>query len=569
MNLAALLDGIPYRLLFGSLDQPITGLTDDSRTVSRGYFFLARRGCQGDGRSFISDAIRHGATAILAENPPADPTHQPGASSSLTWIQTPLVDQHLAGRLAERFFGYPSRQLRLIGVTGTNGKTTTTFLIQHLLHQAGVKCGLIGTISVDDGNLRAPSPQTTPGAIEFSRILAAMTANHCQAAVAEVSSHALHQGRTSALSFDVAVFTNLTGDHLDYHPNMDDYAAAKAILFERLVPTATAVINANDPYAPRILRNCSARTLRCTVQNPSKPDSLDHQTPLVTAAEHTNHDRPGTPCSATIFELGARHTRARFDGPWGSSEVTLPLVGWYNVANALQAVAAAYALGSLPQNLTAAFETFTSVPGRLEPVTLSHSGRGGTSTRATSKLPVPARTDTTASIQLGPSLPAVLVDYAHTPDALEKVLSALRPTTKGRLIVVFGCGGDRDRTKRPRMAAIAHRLADQIFITSDNPRTEDPQAIIHEILAGLPDHDRPSDRPQPPREARVIVEPDRAAAIAQAIASALPSDTVLLAGKGHEDYQIIGAEKRHFDDREHAIIALRQWARTEHRVLCP
>jgi UDP-N-acetylmuramoyl-L-alanyl-D-glutamate--2,6-diaminopimelate ligase len=569
MKLATLFNGIPCQLAFGSLDQTISGLTDDSRTVSPGCLFLARRGSQGNGRSFISDAIRRGATAILSEDPPADPTLKPRAGASLTWIQTPLIDQHLAGRLAERFFAYPSRTLRLIGVTGTNGKTTTTFLIQHLLHHAGVKCGLIGTISVDDGNRRTPSPQTTPGAIEFSRLLAAMAANHCQAAVAEVSSHALHQGRTSALSFDVAVFTNLTGDHLDYHPNMDEYAAAKAILFERLAPTAAAVMNANDPYAPRMLRNCSARALRCTVQNPSQPDSLDRQAPLVTAAEHTNHDRPGIPCSATILELGTRHTRARFDGPWGSSEVTLPLVGWYNVANALQAVAAAYALGSLPQDLTTAFKTFTSVPGRLEPVTLPNTGRGGTSTRATGKPPVPDRTDTPSSIEPGLNLPTVLVDYAHTPDALEKVLSALRPTTRGRLIVVFGCGGDRDRTKRPRMAAIAHRLADHIFITSDNPRTEDPQAIIHEILAGLPDFDRPMDRPHPSRQTRVIVEPDRAAAIAQAIASALPSDTLLLAGKGHEDYQIIGTEKRHFDDREHAIIALRQWARTEHRVLCP
>ncbi len=516
MRLDDLVADLGVRVVAGEPAVQVVELTDDSREVLPGWLFVARRGVRGDGAAHVADAIARGAAAVISETtPPADLPRQ------VTWCVAEQVDQPLAGRLAERFFGEPSRQLALIGITGTNGKTTTAFVLQHLLQHAGVKCGLIGTVLVDDGAQRATAELTTPGAIAMSRLLSRMVANGCRAAVAEVSSHALHQGRTAALRFEAGVFTNLTGDHLDYHRTMEDYAAAKALLFEHLDERAWAVVNHDDAFGQRMVAHCAARVIWCTMGG----DEL-----------------PAGSCRATPLTLHADRSQARFDGPWGSVEVSLPLVGRHNVFNVLQAIATANAVTAISRTVRDAVASSPAVPGRLEPVSADWPAIADTA----------ADSDDASDAADGPT---VLVDYAHTHDALENVLLALRPVVKGKLIVVFGCGGDRDRSKRPLMAAVACKLADRVVITSDNPRTENPEAIIREIQTGVP----------PAAACRVVVEADRARAIARAIGDAQPDDTVLLAGKGHEDYQIVadanapgGTVKRHFDDREHAAAALRQ-----------
>jgi UDP-N-acetylmuramoyl-L-alanyl-D-glutamate--2,6-diaminopimelate ligase len=505
MLLSKLIEGLELEPA-GGADVEIGAVTDDSRRVQRGGLFVARSGSKTDGRRFVADALAHGAAAVVCDQKP----EAPGAA---VWVTGRRIDNALVGTLAERLYGCPSRKLKLVGITGTKGKTTIAFLIQHLLRRAGWPCGMIGTVYIDDGKARQPAELTTPGAADFSRYLAAMVGHGCRAAAAEVSSQALDQGRVAALEFQVAVFTNLTGDHLDYHLTMDRYAEAKAMLFRGLAPSAVAVVNDHDPYTPRMLAGCRAQVLRCGL------------------AEAGAEGADATRCTATVLEMRATHTRARFHGPWGELELEYPLVGRHNAMNLLQALAGAYALCGKVEGFAVAAGDFPGVPGRLERVTLPGSAGG----------------------EAGPS---VLVDYAHTHDALEKVLEALRPlvVAPGKLVVVFGCGGDRDRTKRPKMGAVACRLADRVVITSDNPRTEDPQAIIREVLAGLP----PDLRVGGGDGSRVLVEPDRASAIMHAVTSAGAHDVVLLAGKGHEDYQIIGASKRHFDDREHAAAALRQ-----------
>lgn len=518
MTLGELLRDTGLRLAVGDASLPIRDLTDDSRQVTPGTLFVARSGATGDGAAFIRDAIAKGAAAIVAPAGLSIDT-PPGVAVATA----ERVEQALTGRLAERFFGNPSSKLQLVGVTGTSGKTTTAFLVQHLLRQAGVPCGLIGTVTIDDGAERRPSDLTTPGGVEFSRLLARMVENGCRAAVAEVSSHALHQGRVAALNFAAGILTNLTGDHLDYHLTMDAYADAKAILFEMLPENGWAIVNADDLYAQRMVRDTKARIMWTSLRD----------TTWSTADGGWRMADGNMRCRANVLAIDARGTQTTFDGPWGSVTVKLPLVGKHNVANTLQAVAVANAIASsgVSRVLRKALETVPQVPGRLERV-------------PSTEFPVS---------EAAAEMPAVVVDYAHKADALENVLLALRPLTAsgggGRLICVFGCGGDRDRTKRPKMAAIACRLADRVWVTSDNPRTEDPQAIIDEVLAGVPSEAR----------AKVQVEPDRAEAIRRCILSAGPNDTVLIAGKGHEDYQIIGTTKRHFDDREHAAAALSAW----------
>ncbi|MCC7145182.1 MAG: UDP-N-acetylmuramoyl-L-alanyl-D-glutamate--2,6-diaminopimelate ligase [Phycisphaeraceae bacterium] len=507
--------GSQLQVVRGSPDLDVPHITDDSRSVQPNSAFIARTGVGSDGLSFLPDALARGASVVIANRAPdAEISRQlDSLNRPVAWVTSPHVDQALASRLAERFYGYPSRKLKLLGVTGTNGKTTTTFLIQHLLAQAGLPCGLIGTVLIDDGRARFPADQTTPSPIEFSRLLSLMVAHGCRAAVAEISSHALDQGRVAGLQFDVAVFTNLTGDHLDYHLTMQAYADAKARLFDQLTPTGWAVVNADDSYAAQVLKRFEpaypnlgrGKVLACSVRGEDQTPSTFENNQAV----------------ADILQLGPDFCRVRMEGPWGSRVIRLPLVGRHNVYNALQAISAVSILADLSRLLPEAMENCPAPPGRLELVRLPDEN-------------------------LRRHTPVVLVDYAHTHDALENVLLALRPVFQGRLFVLFGCGGDRDRTKRPKMAAVACRLADRIIITSDNPRTEEPQDIINQILAGVPADAR----------ARVTVEPDRAAAIALAIASAAPADVVLLAGKGHEDYQIIGKTKRHFDDREHALTAL-------------
>lgn len=485
-TLAELIGGLPVTLVRGSADAVIRDIVEDSRCVTRGCLFIARSGTKTDGRKFIVDAAAGGAAAVLSDNA----GHVPNGVAALVCRDVPLA----SALIAERFFGNPSSELKLIGVTGTNGKTTVTYLIRHLLGSAGIKCGLIGTVQIDDGATVMAANLTTPPSIELSRTLRAMVDHGCRACVMETSSHALHQKRAAGLQFQVGVFTNLTGDHLDYHQTMEAYLDAKAILFENLPRTGFAIINRDDPASDQLVQRTRARVITCSAADRSAD------------------------CRAKIGSQTITCTAAIFSGPWGKFECNVPLIGRHNVMNALQALAVGHAMGLDRETLREAIATCKAPPGRLEPVTAMHDDF------------------------------AVLVDYAHTDDALENVLRALRPIVPsgGKLRVVFGCGGDRDRTKRPRMARVACKYADDVIITSDNPRTEDPQAIIDEIRTGVP-HDRVGD---------VLAIVDRAQAIHAAIERTGDGDIVLIAGKGHEDYQIIGTTKRPFDDRHVAAAAL-------------
>ncbi|MEM1446602.1 MAG: UDP-N-acetylmuramoyl-L-alanyl-D-glutamate--2,6-diaminopimelate ligase [Planctomycetota bacterium] len=502
--------------------QPCAGITDDSRAVVSGGLYAARGPWSERSTGFLKDAIQNGAAAVVL--PRSAWEHDPSLSGLVTGCIVAVaeeVDQALAGRLADRYCGHPASRLRLVGITGTNGKTTVAMLTQYLLSASGLKPGLLGTVWTDVGDPAGPKAAalTTPGAIELRQHLAAMVENGCDSAVMEVSSHALDQGRVAGLEFDAAVFTNLTQDHLDYHGTMDAYAAAKAKLFTMLKPEGWAVVNGDDPYTDTMTTGVSSgRVLRTRVGSTHREADPSSQTQEATA---------------TPESMEADRSSARFDGPWGSASATLPLVGEHNLSNALQAAAATHTLIRLTsRELRESLAVCPPVPGRLEPVR-REDGNG----------------------------PATLVDYAHTPDALERVASTLAPLTHergGRLIVVYGCGGDRDRTKRPKMTAAALRHGDQAVLTSDNPRSEDPQRILDDASAEVSDDQR----------GRLIIEIDRAAAIRAAVLGASASDTVLIAGKGHEDYQVIadppgtfgqGTKTIHFDDREQAAVALDAW----------
>lgn len=476
------------RIVRGATDRLLSDMTEDSRRVEPSGLFVARRGTNVDGREFVAQAIERGATAVLSE----DDSLETGTATLLVPDPGPIPFHRVIATAAECFYGWPSSHLTLIGVTGTNGKTTTAHLLQQVLEHAGWQSGLIGTIITDDGAARSASSLTTPSAIDLSRALSRMIRNGCSQAVMEVSSHALDQDRAVALQFDIGIFTNLTGDHLDYHGSMEAYALAKAKLFRSLPPGGMAIINARDPAAEEMVRNCRATVRRTRVSD----------TPLEPAEGET---------VAHIEELHPRYTKARFAGPFGKFELDLPLIGRHNVSNALQAATAAAWCGVSAETICESLSRCLPPPGRLEPI---HH----------------------------PKSPFTLyVDYAHTDDALENVLNATRPivATGGRLTVVFGCGGDRDRSKRPRMAAVACRLADRVFVTSDNPRTENPQAIVDEILSGVPVD----------AQSKVFAEVDRKTAIVRCIGEAARHDLIVIAGKGHEAYQIIGTTRTAFDDR--------------------
>jgi UDP-N-acetylmuramoyl-L-alanyl-D-glutamate--2,6-diaminopimelate ligase len=463
-------------------DVEITGVREDSRQVRAGDLFVARAGTKADGARFIADAQARGAVAavVAARMPglllPQIVVNDPGAAAS---------------GLANLFYGSPSATLRVLGVTGTNGKTTVTYLVRHLLGTVKSRCGLIGTVEIDDGRTRHEATMTTPAACDIAELLGAMRDKGCRACAMEVSSHALDQGRVSGVHFAGAAFTNLTGDHLDYHKTMEQYAAAKARLFASLDAGAVAVVNGDDKTSERMVRECQGRVIRFGFGKSADYRARD----LTTTAQGTK------------FIL---HT------PDGRAEVATPMIGRHNVQNLLAAAAlVGETFGLSVHQIAAGVREAHGAPGRLQ------------------------------AVRAGQPF-GVFVDYAHTDDGLENVLSALRPVTRGRLRVLFGCGGDRDRTKRPRMARTAEKLADDVYVTSDNPRTEDPRGIIDEMLAGL----------TPAGRRAAVVEPDRRAAIERILADAGPDDVVLLAGKGHENYQIVGAERRHFDDVEEAKRAL-------------
>ncbi len=486
MNLDTLIDGLHIRRSGGAHDLTVQHIIEDSRHARPGCLFVARPGLVHDGRTHIADAVAAGAVAVLSDRKEAAAEH----AVMLVCDDVPRT----AALLAERFSGNPSAALKLIGVTGTNGKTTTSHIIHPLLNAAERRCGMIGTVQIDDGHTVEDAALTTPPALTLSPLLRRMVDYGCATCVMETSSHALAQQRTAGMRFDIGVFTNISGDHLDYHANMDEYIAAKAMLFAALPHDGYAVVNRDDSASEAMMRATTAEVVTCSMLGRDAA------------------------CVAEVKHETITHVEAHFAGPWGAFDVQLPLCGRHNVINALQAAAVGYVLGLDETQLQATLSSCTAPPGRLEPVTK-------------------------------PGDPfSVYVDYAHTDDALENVLRALRPLVPqgGSLRVVFGCGGDRDRTKRPRMAEVACRFGDAVIITSDNPRTENPQLIVDEVASGVPaDHTH-----------HTTCMVDRRDAIHHAIQSSCEGDVVLIAGKGHETYQIVGSERLDFDDRLVAAEAL-------------
>ena len=481
MQLKNLIQNLPDAVVGGPVDREITGLAYDSRKVRPGTLFAALRGEKVDGRAFIEPAIAAGAVAVLGEALEAD--------SRVTAVSTPHPRAALAD-MAAAFYQNPAQKLKMLGVTGTNGKTTTTFLIKHILEKEMLRCGLLGTVRYEIGDRILPASRTTPESLDVHELLSQMRNAGCKAAAMEVSSHALAQDRVRCIEWDCAVFTNLTQDHLDYHGTMEKYFEAKSLLFTglgRQKKKATAVINADDRYGARLAGMCEA--------------------PVITyglgARANFRASEIKTDFSGTTYQLDAKGK---------SFLVRLPLIGRFNVYNSLAAIAAACSVGLEVRNAVVALANAPHVPGRLEAAPVKRQFR-------------------------------VFIDYAHTDDALINVMKTLRELSPNRLIVVFGCGGNRDKAKRPKMGAAVDELADWGIITSDNPRKEDPEAIIEDIKKGF-------------RGNQYEVIADRREAIFKAIGMAQPRDIVLLAGKGHEAYQEFADYTVPFDDVQTAVEAV-------------
>jgi UDP-N-acetylmuramoyl-L-alanyl-D-glutamate--2,6-diaminopimelate ligase len=455
----------------GALTGSITAITDDSRAVQPGGLFIAVRGVDRDGHDYLDAAARAGAAVVIVQD------------AARTKLPALVVNdgRRSAAIAAAAAYAFPARDLQLVGVTGTNGKTTTVNMLRHLLDDAKVRCASIGTLGVLIGSEGTPldggGGLTTPGPVELQRILRALLDQGVRRIAMEVSSHSLDQRRVDNVSFDVVVFTNFTRDHLDYHGTMESYFAAKAKLLDHLRPHGTVIYNVDDP-AWTALKTDRRR--------------VGYSERVATSEVHAENVQYNARGSVWTLRLDQERT-----------SVTLPLIGDFNVINALGAATAAYALGVPSTVVGRKLSTMPQVPGRLEVLRDN---------------------------------PTVLRDYAHTPDALARALEAVRPFTPDKLIVVFGCGGDRDRGKRPEMGAIAESLADLAIVTSDNPRTEDPDAILDEIEKGMTrsNHERIEDRRR---------------AIARALELATPRDVIVLAGKGHETYQVRGTAKLPFDEK--------------------
>jgi UDP-N-acetylmuramoyl-L-alanyl-D-glutamate--2,6-diaminopimelate ligase len=473
-------------------DTTVTAVTYDSRQAGPGTVFVALRGVHADGASFARDALNRGAVAVVSEAVAPQGVTRP-------WIQVPDARLSLAA-LAATLYDNPSEELTLVGITGTNGKTTTSYLLTSIFEAAGIRCGRIGTVGYRIGDREVEAARTTPEAPDLQRMLREMVADGCGACVMEVSSHALTLRRADRLHFAAAIFTNLTRDHLDFHRDMEAYFLAKRRLAELLPDTAIAVTNLDDPRG----RDFAAAAHR----------------PVTYAIDAPADVRPGP----LTYSLEGLSFEART--PRGTLRLKSPLVGRPNAYNILAAAAAAMALDVPFSAIERGIAQLADVPGRFQVVS-------------------------------SPSDDVrVVVDYAHTDDALKNLLETARPLATGRVITVFGCGGDRDRTKRPLMGAVAARLSDLVVITSDNPRSEDPSQIIDEVKRGIVPGGRASPGGSPVRSTPYLAIPDRKAAIERAVVEAAAGDLVLIAGKGHEKYQVIGDRTLPFDDVEVARAAL-------------
>lgn len=491
MTLATLLLPLDVISSTGNLDVELSGITDDSREVAQDSLFVAVKGQQVDGHSFVAQVCRKQIGGIVVQAPfqaPSDVRKESGPA----WIE--VKDSRKAlGQLASRFFRHPSQSLCMVGVTGTNGKTTVAHVSQAVLERGGYRTGLMGTVGYHVGAEYQAAGHTTPGAVPLQAFLHRMVDAGMDTAVLEVSSHALAMDRVEGCEFDVVVFTNLTQDHLDFHETMESYYHAKSRLFREFVVPASkagpkrAIINIDDPWGTRLHAEVSV--------------------PVWTYALHRRAD-----FYATNVSLSMEGTRFTVHTPCGSLDVESVLVGEHNVSNLLAGIGVGLARGLSLEDIRLSIRGFRTVPGRFE------------------------------RVEAGQDF-SVIVDYAHTEDALARLLTAARHLQQERVITVIGCGGDRDPGKRPKMGRVAAQRSDVVFLTADNPRTEDPEAILRDMeqgVLGLSASERGAS----------YVIPDRRAAIQAALLEARPGDVVLIAGKGHEDYQIIGTTRHRFDDRE-------------------
>lgn len=475
MKLTTILESINVLKTVGNADKDITGINIDSRKIEAGHIFVAMRGTQVDGHKFIPKAVELGATAVICEEIPAE------TSADVCYVQVENCESAV-GPAATIFYGDPSRKLKLVGVTGTNGKTTIATLLYNMFRKMGHKCGLLSTVCNYIEDEAIPASHTTPDPIELNKLLAQMVEAGCEYAFMECSSHAIQQQRIGGLEFAGALFTNLTRDHLDYHGTFENYRDAKKLFFDNLSKNAFAITNADDKNGMVMTQNTKA-----TVKTYSTRSMADYK--------------------ARILECHFEGMLLEIDG----REVAVQFIGKFNVSNLLAVYGAAVMLGKQPEEVLVVLSTLKSVAGRLEPI---RSDKGVTA----------------------------IVDYAHTPDAIENVLNAIHEVLngKGSIITLCGCGGNRDKGKRPLMAQEAVRQSDKVILTSDNPRHEEPEAILDDMQAGLTPEDMK----------KVLRITDRRQAIRTAVMIANPGDVILIAGKGHEDYQIIGDVKHHFDDRE-------------------
>ncbi|HML95240.1 MAG TPA: UDP-N-acetylmuramoyl-L-alanyl-D-glutamate--2,6-diaminopimelate ligase [Thermodesulfobacteriota bacterium] len=494
MILNEILNGIEIREIHGDVGLEISGIALDSQKVGRGYLFAALRGEKQDGHSYIKQALERGAAALLLERFTDD------VPEGVTVIEVEDSRVALAGAAAN-FYGRPARSLTMVGITGTNGKTTITYLLESIWKEGNNNPGVIGTIDYRFSGRRTEAPMTTPESVEIMRLLGEMRDAGVDRVAMEVSSHAIDKERILGCEFDAAVFTNLTQDHLDYHGSMENYRNVKKRLFTELLRDSSkerkySIINIDDPSGREIADEAAGEVITYSIDDPNAD---------VYAFDHSV---TGSGISADV------------NTPWGRLEVSSRLFGEHNLSNILAAATAALATGSTAREVEGGLSRFAVVPGRLERVE-NHCGF------------------------------EVLVDYAHTPDALKNVLAAVRPLTPGRVILVFGCGGDRDRAKRPIMGRIGMELSDVLVITSDNPRTESPERILDDVERGVKEAAGADGKAYSRTE-------DRRAAIKEAVGIARPGDTVLIAGKGHEDYQIVGTVKHPFDDRKVAAEAIRE-----------
>ncbi len=501
-TLRQLLAGLAGCEVLGDDTLPITGLAYHSQEVTPGGIFVALKGLRTDGHRFLPAALSRGAKVIVTEQ---EPPRLPG----VTVVRVPQARLALA-HLSAAFYDHPSRELVLVGITGTNGKTTTSYLLEAILAASGHRVGVVGTVNYRVGRHTWPAPVTTPESLDLQRLLRDMRVRGVSHVALEVSSHALDLRRVDGATFAAGVFTNLSQDHLDYHLDLDDYFAAKARLFLEILvngaaPHGLAVINLDDPRGAELLERVEAPTLTYGCHPLSQV----------------------RPLSSRFRQDGLN---VRLTTPEGELEINSRLVGPFNLANILAAAATALGLGVSPEAVAQGIAALEGVPGRLE--------------------------------RFGPPAgPAIFVDYAHTPAALTQALTALKTLNFSRLITVFGCGGDRDRSKRPLMGAAAAAGSNLVVVTSDNPRTEDPYAIIAQIEPGLKASSMPRLTEAAARrgERGYLVVPDRRQAIRLAVELAGPGEAVLVAGKGHENYQIWGEERRHFDDREEVTAALQEY----------